>query len=408
MEKWALKKLLAKVDNFVSLVSLADAELTEIFKRALSLFLGVDFPDEDFQVWIQKNSNYIGDKLGLQWMLVGDRNGRFLETPFGKTDKEEYLALRLYKSPPVSTEDFKVKESSMLQGSGAIPPLYFYKVIPFFFSGLEKIDKKYSAYLFLAEGIQRLFGLSIDDDFINNFTKFITNNARLRSILEASEIIPTYLGAGQEGVAYSLGKSRVLKIFKQKASLQHAINSIKRLHQSPDLARTEAMIYDAGELGMFGNIPVYFYIIEKMLPVSKMEDQADQKTIHEIIKTIKTSVQINRDYWEEVQSSLMDPRAHAGIKAIVRDNAAVLANHVKTTLGLNPADLATKFKLKPNWLESLCEEIIMKLLTNRDDLHIGNLGITGQGEFRYFDPSFDHSSTPTVFNPNVDKDAQTL
>lgn len=407
MEKWDLKKLLAKVDNFVALVSFADAELTEIFKRGLSLFLGVDFSEEDFQAWVQKNSNYLGDKLGLQWMLTGSVHGNFLETPFGQTDKEEYIFLRIYKNPPASKDDFKVKESAMLQSSGAIPALYYYKVIPFFFSGLEKIDKKYSAYMFLAEGIQRLFGLGIDDVFINNFTALVTNNTRLRSVLEAADTIPTFLGAGQEGVAYSIGPSRVLKIFKQKASLQHAINAIRRLHQSPDLARTEAMIYDAGELGTFGNVPVYFYIIEKMIPVSKMEDK-DKKLVHDIITNIKTSIQSNQDYWEEVQATLMDPRAHAGIKTIVRDNANVLANQVKTALALNPKDLATKFKLQPQWLESLCEEIIMKLLTNRDDLHIGNLGITGQGEFRYFDPSFDHSSTPTVFNPNVDKDAQTL
>jgi len=407
MEKWALNILLKRVDNFVSLVSLADAEITEIFKRGLSIFLGIDFSDEDFQGWIQKNSNYLGDKLGLQWMMTGNKYGSFLETPFGQSDKNEDLALRIYKNPPASQDDFKTKESAMLQSSGAIPTLYFYKVVPFFFSGLDKIDKKYSAYLFLAEGLQRLFGLNIDETFVNSFIKLVTNNIRLRSVLEASEIIPTFLGSGQEGVAYSIGRSRVLKIFKQKASLQHAINSIKRLHQNPDLARTEAMIYDAGELGMFGNIPVYFYIIEKMIPVSKMEKE-DETTVHNIIKTIKNSVLINKDYWEKIQESLMDPREHSNIKNIVTHSAGVIANHVKSTLKLDPKVLASKFKLKSHWLEFLCEEIIMKLLTNRDDLHTGNLGITGQGEFRYFDPSYDFDTDKPIFNPNVDKDAQTL
>ena len=64
MEKWALKKLLEKVDNFVSLVSLADSELNEIFKRGFSIFLSVDFSDEDFNSWLQKNSAF-ADKLAL-------------------------------------------------------------------------------------------------------------------------------------------------------------------------------------------------------------------------------------------------------------------------------------------------------------------------------------------------------
>jgi hypothetical protein len=45
-------------------------------------------------------------------------------------------------------------------------------------------------------------------------------------------------------------------------------------------------------------------------------------------------------------------------------------------------------QLKDNWLRLYIEEIIVKYLTSRTDLHLGNLGITNSGELRYFDPSY--------------------
>jgi hypothetical protein len=148
------------------------------------------------------------------------------------------------------------------------------------------------------------------------------------------------------------------------------------------------MIYDAGTLGNFGTTPIYYYIIEKMKTVLSMEKN-DQNTIHEIVKLIKNSVKLNQEYWDSIKEILMDSREHANIKIILNDAAKNLANHLRTTSGLDFDGLTQKHKLKPWWLESLCEEIIMKLLTGRDDLHVGNLGVTFQGEFRYFDPSFD-------------------
>lgn len=44
--------------------------------------------------------------------------------------------------------------------------------------------------------------------------------------------------------------------------------------------------------------------------------------------------------------------------------------------------------LRGNWLVKFIEEIILKYLTGRGDLHLGNLGVTNQGNFRYFDPAY--------------------
>jgi hypothetical protein len=132
----------------------------------------------------------------------------------------------------------------------------------------------------------------------------------------------------------------------------------------------------------------------------------DKETIHEIIAAVKKSVFINHDYWNETRSILMDPREHSNIKQKVVDNANVLANHVRRISITDLESFGKKLNLRAGWLELLCEEIIMKLLTGREDLHIGNLGVTAQGELRYFDPQFNFS--PEVEAPQHDPDAPTM
>lgn len=48
-------------------------------------------------------------------------------------------------------------------------------------------------------------------------------------------------------------------------------------------------------------------------------------------------------------------------------------------------ELSNTLPLRKNWLRTLIEEIAVKYLTQRGDLHLGNIGITNYGDFRYFD-----------------------
>jgi len=46
-------------------------------------------------------------------------------------------------------------------------------------------------------------------------------------------------------------------------------------------------------------------------------------------------------------------------------------------------------KLQPDWMLKLIEEMAGKLITDRMDLRSYNVGITGNGYLRFFDPAFD-------------------
>lgn len=406
MEKLALENLIKKIDNFVSLVVLADDnELLDIFKRSLSLYLGQNFSDEDFDSWVNKNYSYIGNKFGLQWQVAGDMQGSFLEAPLETLPNKEYVFLRLYKTPPSSKDDFKLKEAIMLQSAGSIPSLYLYKIVPFLeTSGLKNLDKKYSSYFFIAEALIRLFG-SVHN-FDSNFIKLLDQvKPQISNIMKFVTKTPRVLGRGADGVAIDLGHY-VLKIFRDSNAYHHAILAMKRLHQQPDLAKTEAMIYDAGKFGEWIGFPLYYYIIEKMIPIEQLS-RKDINLIGIVVQKIINAVNIGRKDWRSVKTLINDPTKTSFIKEKVSAGAHDITNIVSVSAKNEIAKITEVASLKPGWVKNLAEEIIMKYLTGRTDLHLGNLGISN-GELRYFDPAYGNLQSNINFTSVVDQEAGTI
>ena len=58
------------------------------------------------------------------------------------------------------------------------------------------------------------------------------------------------------------------------------------------------------------------------------------------------------------------------------------------SINIKSINESLKDSLNSDWLQFLIEEITLKYLTGRGDLHSGNLGLTNYGVFRYFDPSW--------------------
>lgn len=93
-----------------------------------------------------------------------------------------------------------------------------------------------------------------------------------------------------------------------------------------------------------------------------------------------------------LKSKIKDLEYSSKIESKVNELSDLMVKTLYSSLSFkdkNDIELFSKqFNLKPNWLKTFAEEVLMKYLTNRTDLHTGNLGITEYGLLRYFDPSF--------------------
>jgi len=111
-----------------------------------------------------------------------------------------------------------------------------------------------------------------------------------------------------------------------------------------------------------------------------------------ILGEIATHISGTKDSkWKALKKSFQDPAKADLIKDAVKKEARELAVKFAMKPELNKAIQDTKKaipELKDNWLELYIEEVIMKYLTGRTDLHMGNIGVTGYGELRYYDPAY--------------------
>lgn len=424
MDRVSLNKLLAKASAFeaealvrqndklwawYSLEALADApEHESIFASYIENLIGKQFSFEDYQEWMQKNTSYLSGKENLSWMPAADAFGTFLETFLEELPNKEYVYLRIYRAPPPSQskESFKTKEEAMLQGTANIPNLYLYKIVPFYeVTGLKNLDKKYSSYFFIADAFRSLTGKHIDENFNQRFVEFLKGvQPTLARIMRFSDKAPQLIGRGKDGAAVDLGHY-VLKIFRDKTAYHHAVRAIKRLHSEPQLAKTEAMIHDVGEFGKWDGELFYYYIIEKMVPASDMSEP-DINLLGAIIQKIINLINIGRKDWRKIKELINDPSQVATVQQAVNSGADDIVKSIHPAVADDVVKLTEIASLKPTWLKSLTEEIIMKYLTGRTDLHLGNIGISN-GEFRYFDPAFSGLNSNINFTEIVDQDAGT-
>ena len=394
MKKSALDKLLIKIDNFIKLA--APVQDSSEFKEILSRFLNLSISDEEFNTWLEENSFF--DKISLYWGTSIDKYDTYLEASEFSID-DVMPIYRIYKSPLKNKDDFILKEETMLKSSGTIPALYYYRLNTIISSGLENLDKKYMKYFFIAEALSKIFDIPLNQDFNKKFEHFLHQNAStINKIMSEVKSFPKLLGAGSDGAVFDTGDGQVLKLFKQKFALDKAIEAINLRHSQSSLARTEAIIKDAGLFGLFENNPMYYYIIEKMQPVTSLS-QEDQIVLQTIVIRLKSRIidEINSGYWDDIKEMINDPKDHNLIKSKVTRKAKALAALYSNIYKEKINNFPMKLGVVKSWLELLCEEIIMKVLTGREDLDVRNLGINSDGEFRYFDPSFDFSKISYLY-----------
>lgn len=374
------------------------SDLEKLLNKRISL--------TDYKEWKNINQSLLNNVSVTSWFEM-DPNS-ISSSPGGGNNiwiiTKNIKDLRDYYENPEYFEDLDIHQSTLLQGYGSITSLYLVRADlgdNFSLSEPEQESPEIAHNLFIVEALRKFYGAVPKEDI----DQFLTENKEAINKLKSSfEQQPVVLGEGADGITFSIGSDLVLKIFTEEHSYNKAKEAQERLWKNPKAARTEAMIYDVGVLGQIYSFPLYYYIIQKMKPVFNNLTSDTEIIIDLIVNNVfKFIAENKKDIFYPLKQSFNKepnlPKLNNTIKSISRALSLQILEYVgesdtkhvrqdvKNTFNIN---------LRQNWVSRFVEEIIMKYLTSRTDLHIGNVGVTSDGYLRYFDPA--HPSGITVKN----------
>lgn len=390
------------------------------FIKSFKDFINPDLSMEDVLIWYQKNENVFkkiasrGDRLtNLSWNITDDEDGQPPHLEAGLAEiVSYYYRLQTYQGVP----DFlKTSSSYFLSGTQNIPNLYLYRVS--YVDNVHEYNLDISHNFFLAQYLSNTFNLNLDKEDVQDLiTIFLKENRdKINDIKRLTTMHPKFLGRGSDGTAFQISEDLVLKLSTKKFSQQEAIKSMNRIFSGSDLAATEAMIYDAGIFGEFEGNTIYYYIVEKMKPLTGRNTILTQKTKYyfmTIFRMIFTYADEMREELRYRKENISDLETHKEVKQEIKNKASrilklvkdeyedlrevkeIEANNTGMDIRLPPFEEALNeisqvSGLHGDWFLELIEEILTKYVTNRTDLHVGNLGVTSYGKLRYFDPSYE-------------------
>lgn len=361
------------------------------FKELVELLTNIIPSQENINSWVLKNKSVI------------DYNPNVFESLWVKNDKNLVsayfnvsLKLKYYLSTDSKlSDDIDVEKSYYLKSDGAIPDLFLF--IGADASKTFKVTKEMAHEKWLLEALSKLFESNIDDIFLKDAQQFIIENkAKINEFRRHFTGNPSVMGTGADGVVLVLNPSLVLKLFRSRFAYNAALQAIERLHKNTPGAKTEAMIYDAGTLGEFWNTNIFYYLIEKMIPFDKLSLNLPgpiQDKLEETIYYLRR--EISKLDLTKLQTLFQDTKNPDIFDYEFKFYVSKMEILFKNNFEHDYLDIQDFIKMKPDslplkdsWLSSLIEEILMKYLTDRTDLHTGNIGVTGYGELRYFDPAY--------------------
>ena len=413
-------KLLLKTTRFAKLaeVELAQEEVEpptvrepgipsnhKAFFEGLERLVGRPISVKDYSNWLKSNEslNVYNKSLAAtipfyNWDIDHPHTGPFLEAILGP-ESGSHQALRIFNKPIRAAD---IQQSILIPGVGAIPRLYAYVGVFTESPISQNVDSELGHNFFIWEAFQGMWKLESYPRELLRVASFVRENkAIINGLRNSFTGKPKYLRAGSDGAAFDVGNF-ILKIFRDPTAYKAAIEAKRKLDSKLDLAKTEAVIYDVGVLGSFNGQNVYYYLMEKMIAVENLGFPLEE-ALRKLVRTIALSLLQNTETLKDLKSKmsgLTSEQLQKNVSHIVDITFAQLNKSVLVSKVEEESEALIEKKTVPplnkNWLRLLIEEVCYKFLTDRIDLHMGNIGITVQegkwGEFRYFDPAFGGSS----------------
>jgi hypothetical protein len=371
--------------------SLVSNQETPLLIKQISSQFNINPTKDQWESWLATNATVLGN-IALSEKWNNDRANNYLILQAGIN---KYI---ISDDPNLEIPFFDISGVSILKAVPPIKTLWLYFGIRSQYDQKLVLNKQLASDAWLDVALHEMF--EVERRRKELFQDFLFKNKTAIDKLRKSFAVanPLFIGGGADGAAFDIGNGKVLKLFQDDFAYQKTKEAFDRLHKNPASAKTEIMIYDVGILGKYmGFDNVYYSIMEKVSMLPKMEWAKIYTILKFVIDKIKEENKIN-SRWKFLKSSFNDkPDTSEALSKIIRNDAIKLANEFTKLRGKNFVEKiqAALPKLKSNWLEIYIEEIIMKYLTGRVDLHFGNLGITDYGELRYFDPAYSgiHSFT---------------
>ncbi len=391
-----INKLLRKayLFEYKSLLSLAAFDTDqdkEVFYLVFNQFLldngfsNIDM--NELEDWLKLNKNIL-DQMHVDSLSLHIDNNLLTG---GSTRYNPYTDIAISTSHQ-DLKTHKLIQEGVLQKTKHIPNLY---IIEYHLKkNLENDEWSHSLNKENAFYAPLLQAIKHTSYFPDNVLYFINENkAILDQIKSQCSKNPILLGKGMDGAVFDIGQSRVLKFFTSTVAYNNALKAFDRLHKSTQIAKNEAMIYDIGQINLYSNNRkkiIYYYIMEKMPFVISNQSTYTESTYNTIASIIREHyMSYPIDQIKMIKSKVeSDPEF---ISNFLKTESQIIKGKVKSEFKKNPNKLLSFKKennLNDDWLRDFIQEMLFKILTDRKDLHSGNIGATNYGKLRFFDPSF--------------------
>jgi hypothetical protein len=378
--------------NKIEKIAYLFEKLAEVksLKRILGL-LNIKSDDDYINEWIISN-NFIGRLEDLPNPVI-IRNkidpGIFVVTIRDEAwHRNDKVIISKQQLGDEQLENYKLKERKLIKGIGKIPDLYYYSVknVEVSFENFEAFGKEALNNYFIVEVLKSFPSFRGKNN--RDYNQFIIDNiSKINNLKSMFKERPTFLGRQTDSTVFTMSDDLVIKFFINKYLYDKMKESYDFLFEQPAMGKEELPIYDIGQLGIFNDTPIYYLIMKKVKIIPRHERHYFETIANNVVYEIND----NKDYYTYLTELCREKKYNRAMQEIEKASIDI-AENIREDQDPNIIKALIYFKklgLTEKWLEKFIKHFLSKVITEKYDLHAGNIGITQQKELQYFDPAWE-------------------